>query len=222
MKSYIVILILLLCVGCDGAISAQKPHSQTISIEIGKSQLVIPSKYIANGVSSFTSQTSLDTSTGILLKIPMKDLGFTHGDQNNLVKNITLLVSPITEHYQNNQLGPDAIDAWTGKGLYRKSVIEFDETVGLYRIAPKAGYPKLWHYFKEKPSQINKSDAEWIGNCTVGPLDNESKDMSNVACSSTFINLPLQIEVTFAGTHIKSIDAIHKAITSKVETWTKN
>ena len=177
MKSYIVILILLLCVGCNGAISAQKTHIQTISIVVGNSQLVIPSKYLASDFSSFASQTSLDTSTGILLKIPMKDLGFTYGEQNNLVKNISLLVSPITDHYQSNRLGPDAIDAWTGKGLYRNSVIEFDKTVGLYRIAPKAGHPKLWHYFKEKPSRINKNNAEWIGSCTVGPLDSESKDM---------------------------------------------
>lgn len=220
MRPYIILSFLLLCSACDASTPSQQTQNQTISVEVGSLQLTIPSKYLASGASPLTTQSSLDTSTEVLLKIPMKDLGVEHAEQNNLVKNITLLISSVTKHHQDNQLGPDAIDAWTGKGLYTKRVVEFDESVELYRVAPKAGYPKLWHYFKEQPSQINRGSAEWISNCTVGPLDTEFKDMSNVACSSTFIITPLQIEATFAGTHIKSIDTIHKAIISKVGAWT--
>jgi hypothetical protein len=221
MKYYVLLFVLLLCAGCDGVTEPQQPQNHT-NVVIGNTHLVIPKSYIVSEVSSLGPQNSLDTSTGVLLKIPMKDLGFEHGDQNNLVKYITLLVSPITDHFQNSQLGPDAIDAWIGRGLYRKRVIEFDETFSLYRIAPKSGHPKLWHYFKEKPTKTNKNNAEWIGHCMVGPLASEAKDMSNVACTKTFINPPLQIEVTFAGPHINSIDAIYEVVVSTMNTWTKS
>jgi len=212
------LFVVLLLMGCD--VSATKVLGETKSaFRFGEVMLSIPKEYIVEDMTYMPHSTSLDSGNEVLLKLPLSDLGMNVTKENGLIHNVTLLISERSEHYKNNSLSPDAVDAWKGNNLYDERIIEFDNVVKLYRVSSDAGHPKLWHYFKTTPEIEKPVGDNWIADCMIGPLEEEKKDLSNAICEGLVLYKALQIEISFSGLHINSLSNIESSIMNKLKSW---
>ncbi|WP_125778869.1 hypothetical protein [Pseudoalteromonas rubra] len=185
-------------------------------IKFTKTKLLVPRNYILNRLpGSLVRNEGLDVSAEqISLKVPLSEFDITIEKDTSLKSNVILLIGD-----SSNERGSlDVDNARSRKGLYRDAVIERDPVLNLHRVYAKAGFPKLWHYFRS--DSITASGlGEWVGSCSVGPLETERSDLSNVKCTSSTTFKDVTIKYTTVAKYFATEFDVNSKIINKFAQW---
>lgn len=195
---------------------------QKEDFEIGDDVYSIPKRYILPDLPKIMppSKENMDTGGGVLLKIPLADIGIALSPgENNINNSAGLHISPVSDLTNpDTLLNPGAIEAWTGSGLFEKRGIELDRKVGLYRVFPER-IPEYWNYFREAPAEGRDAESAWVASCKVSTGREEAADRSNVDCSTSVRSGNAVIGISFPGRFIEQVDIIRNNIKEKIELW---
>ena len=208
-------------VGCGKVDSGR---DSVASYAIGSAELDIPKKYLLPGfpASMVPKGERMDAGEGVSLKIPIRDLGFDADDEKGLMRDVIVFLYDEPTYDKSKRITSDIDDAWSGKGLYREKLVEFDQVAGLYRFFPRAGYPKIWHYFSTdntKSETLAEAADNWVASCKVSPLKEEADDLTNVSCKTKVTFGDIQIQISFSGGRIRYIDTIREQTYKMIRSW---
>lgn len=215
-----IFIVFWICVlmGCD---SSKAGSGEKISVKFDDTTLEIPRVYLLpNLPASITGEGGeLDEGEGVSLKIPLPDIDYAVVSDGGLIGGVVVFLSPLSSRTLETTVSNDVLEAWKGEGLYSNRIVERDEVVSLYRVYPKAGYPKLWNYFKVEPNGGDLDVKNWVAGCRVGPLEKEAADLSNVKCKSVGFYKDIQAEISYSGVHLLSLDKLLDKINAEIKQW---
>ncbi|WP_141235647.1 hypothetical protein [Pseudoalteromonas sp. NBT06-2] len=189
---------------------------ENVFVQFTDTSLQIPKKVIIGNLpKSVVSEDGLDEKTDeISLKVPLMEIGIGDSIGQSLMENVIILIGSSG----NMNVSQDAKDALTGKGLYKNRVVSKDPTLDFYRVYSKSGHPKIWHYVKTDSGIIDES-SPWIGSCTVGPLEDEKKDLSNVKCNAKSSYKDVVFQYTTSAKYFSSTYELELLIVAKLKEW---
>ncbi len=201
--------------GCDASNSFKEFRSNNVLLHL-------PSEYILpNFPGSVVALDVGDSSRGISMKIPISDLDLGYVDQKK--EDFFIVSLYVDEQLSIEKYVPNnVVNAWLGEEKYQDRIIEYDDRVSLYRVYLKAAYPKYWHYFNEEPRRatgITDIDLQWVSDCIVSPVEEESKNLSNVRYKAYFMYADILISWSFSGNHIKNISSSKELLLKKIDQW---
>jgi hypothetical protein len=213
-----VVLWSCILMSCD---SAETGAASALKLNFHGTSLSMPSRYVLPALpASITSGGGgLDEGEGISLKIPLSDIGYDVVSDRGLVGNIVVLLTPLSQSARDARVSADVQNAWKGLDLYINRIIERDDVVNMYRVYSKAGYPKLWNYFRVEPDGSTLDPKNWVGNCMVGPLDQQTSNLSNVTCKTLTAYKNVQIELSYSGVHLLSLDTLAAKLLAQISAW---
>ncbi|QIJ03860.1 hypothetical protein [Shewanella chilikensis] len=207
------VILLLFLAGCE---TEEIKSMDILEVKIAGTKLFIPKSYVLSDLPTLiVADKNLDSqSEQLSLKVPLFEFNVESKGDSSLLGNAILLIGNVVGE------GPskDIDDAKSQLGLYKGAIIEKDSYLGLYRVYPKSGYPKLWHYFKADTDSIDESD-EWFGSCTVGPLEDEKYDLSNVKCTAVTSYKDVSIKYTTNAKYFLADFKLKQAIISTFKRW---
>lgn len=205
--------VLFLLIGCS---KEEESTLNLVEVQFSDTKMSIPKGYILGDLpSSVVSSDNLDdVDAQISMKVPLSELNIESKEGPSLQSNIIFLIGNLS----NESSSKDVENARNKTGFYKDAIVEKDPVLALYRVYPKSGHPKLWHYFKsDSPSVIQSS--EWVGSCIVGPLEGENADLSNVKCTAMTSYKDLAIKYTTSAKYFSEEFYIRKAIADKFSKW---
>lgn len=213
-------LLLLFLSACLFACEPPKVNSQQVGITFGNTKWSIPKKYFLPELpSTLVPLQGLDKDVGVLLEIPLRDLGYGIKKGIGHSQNLTFLVTPLKVHHPPIRLLPPAFLAWQGSGLYKNRFIEFDKMIQLYRVYDDAEYRTTWEFFKSYPNSSKVPETEWVAGCLIGPLEKETPNLSNVTCKTTFLYKDIHVQMTLSGMYIKLIEEFKQKVLELFRSW---
>jgi hypothetical protein len=167
----------------------------------------IPSSYLLPGLpSSIVPTDELDSSDGISLMVPFRDLGVTeHAD-------LIVLISAPSEYLTEYGVTVDANNAWNGREVYEHRIVENDEVAGLFRVGSEAGSPMFWHYFTASPSDDAQARETWVASCYEAIAGYS-------ICNTQFLFNHVQVELSFPGEEIGNVDELKHGFREMFDSW---
>jgi len=190
-------------------------------MNFGSTTLAIPHKYLLPKLPpTIVPGTGLDADSGVLIKVPLTDLGIEPVSRGGLTDSLIVLISGTSNSESTAQLAPDTIDAWNAAGLYQDRIIEFDETVNLYRVYPRAGHPLIWQYFKASPLEGGSPEALWVASC-MAPPGTDGTALIDISCQIISRYKSVESQITLAGKNIQALDAINDGYCRLLARWDK-
>lgn len=208
----------LLCVvtlnlACDGS---GRNKMENVLVQFTDTKLQIPKEVIISHLpKSVVAEDGLDQkSDEISLKLPLMDIGIGDSKGSSLLENVIILIGSSG----NMDASQDLKDAMTGKGLYKNRIVSKDPTLNYYRVYSKSGHPKIWHYVKTESGTIDESSL-WVGSCTVGPLEDEKRDLSNVKCNAKSSYKDIVFQYTTSAKYFSPKHELEASIIAKLKEW---
>lgn len=188
-----------------------------VKVTFANTELSVPQKFLLAALpKSLVPQNGrLDDQKGISLRIPVVEFGLGPDSETEGNKAIVVLMTGLS----GGELPRDAQDAWNAQGLYESRIVEYDYAVGLFRVYPRSGYPKLWHYFEASPLGEESVRADWVGSCNAPPGRKEEIDLSNVSCHTIAVYKDVESQITVSGDLVSLLDAILQRYEDLLRDW---
>ena len=211
--------VLIIAINRKGEIETSKMIPGIISVKFGDTTLDIPRVYLLPNLPASISGGGgeLDDGEGISLKIPLPNTAWVV--DKGLIISVIAILSPLPSGALETTVSDDVLNAWKGGGLYSNRIIKHDDAVSLYRVYSRVGYPKRWNYFKVKPVDGALDVKNWVAHCMLGPLEEESASLSNVKCKSIIFYKDIQIEISYSGVHLRSLQDLLDKVKADVSNW---
>lgn len=212
-RQIVLVSLLLLFAGCE---NEEVKSMNVLEAKIADTKLLIPKKYVLGDLpASIVAGENFDAQSGqFSLKVPLSEFDIKSKNDSTLLSNAIILVGSV----MNENTSKDVADAKIQLGLYKDAIIEKDYSLGLYRVYPKSGHPKIWHYFKADTNSIDQS-TEWVASCTVGPLEDEKGDLSNVNCSAVTSYKDVSVKYTTNAKYFLADFKLNEAIVRTFKRW---
>lgn len=215
--------VFIICWGCIlmGCGSSKVDSDDSVSVKFHDTTLELPRKYLLPNLPASISDDggSLDDGEGVSLKIPLSEINYNVVSNKGLIGNAVVFLTPLPPRVSEASVSDDVLNAWQGRGLYSDRVVEYDSVVNLYRVYSKAGYPKLWNYFRVEPEANSLDQKNWVANCMVGPLEKESDDLSNVKCNTIMSYKDVQVELSYSAIHLPSLEKLLSNLKVQLVNW---
>jgi len=188
-----------------------------VKVTFADTELSVPQKFLLPALpNSLVPQSGrLDDQKGISLRIPVVDLGLGPDSDTKGSKGIVVLMTALS----GGELPRDAQDAWNAQGLYESRIVEYDYAVGLFRVYPRSGYPKLWQYFESSPNGDESVTADWVASCNAPPGRKEEIDLSNISCHAITVYKDVESQITVSGDLVSLLDAILQRYENLLKGW---
>ena len=215
MKIVTLLLISIFWLGCEPSV-----NTQSIEVTFDHTCLLIPKKYFLSDLPpTLVPSQGLDKNIGVLLDIPLPDLGYHIKKKIGYRYELTVLMTPLKiQNSSTPTLPPIAIQAWKSSGLYEDRIIEFDKITQLYRVY-SSEHRVMWDFFKSYPKNSGVPEEEWVAGCLRGPLEEEAPDLSNVTCKTEFLYQDIHIQMTLSGMYINSIEELKDRVKKLFSQW---
>ena len=206
--------ILSVLIGCD---PSAEETDDAVDVVFRDTKLRVPQKYMLPVLpkSIVPQDHGLDDSRELSLRIPVADLEIATDVESGASKGVIVLLT----YRSDEQMPRSAKDAWNAEGLYETRIVEFDYSVGLYRVYPKSGYPKIWHYFVSSPEDSKATSARWVASCNSPPTRSEKLDLSNVICKSVIKFKDFESHVTLTGEYVDQLEIILQRFECLLASW---
>ena len=193
----------------------------TISLELGGTKFNVPEKYLIsedNGLLK-PNRAVLDIQPEFSVGISVDELEI---GQAAAPKSRELhILARVSLAGSDSGISQDAIDAWTGQGLYEERVVDEEVELGLVRIYPKAGYPFLWNYFYVKPDHDSTEQdisRYWLASCRVN-LRAASSRFDAADCLATTKWKNVRLEIRYPGYLIQQTEELKSYFVTKLAEW---
>lgn len=197
------------------------PPENNLPVEItfGETRFLIPQEYFVPHLpSTLVPSQGMDKDVGVLLDIPLQDLGYPLERKMGYRYELTFLITPLKIHHSPT-LPLSASHAWNGSDLYEDRVIEFDKLTHLYRVYDST-YRITWHFFKSFPTGLIVPKQEWVAACRIKYTKKEElSNLDYVTCKTFFLYKEVHIQMTFSGRYIKKIEEIKQKILQLFKNW---
>lgn len=210
------ILVLTLLLGCE----PMQPPDRFVNVKFDYTNLSVPSKYLLSPLpSSFIPSKGMDKdSGGVSLRLPLEDLNYNFGTGIGFRYVLHLSTAPLSNIHSPNQLPSFILNAWNGLGAYKSRIIEFDETVQLYRVYANE-YKRTWEYFKSHPSSTKLSIEEWVAGCNLSVTTTDLTDFSSITCKTFFLYKDIHVKMTFSGEYLHLMEEFEKKVKELFSSW---
>ncbi len=214
MKRLLIWFFISLLFGCE----PPKRDNKNTCVTLGNTNLSIPNTYFLPGLPpSLVPSQGLDKNVGVLLEIPLRDLGYKKTGTGYAL-DLTFLVTPLNLHHPQTRLPPTVLKAWKGYGSYKNRIIEFDNVTQLYRIYATK-YRNSWQFFKSYPDGSMSYDEKWVATCSLKFSEQNLSNFSSITCKTRFLYKDIHIQMTLSGMYLDLIEEFKLKIRNLFKDW---
>ena len=206
---------LLFFVGCTS--DHTEAARSKVQLNFGKTTYSIPSEYFTTDLpTTMIPDEGLDSDTGISLKIPMADIELSPEALIDAKSGVLALLRESKDAQSQPSILPSGLAAWNGKGLFKDRVIEFDDSVELFRVYPESGYPVFWEFFRTSPLDSGTAEPTWVAGCWAS---DSSDALNNATCDFPAKHMGVYGRISFPGKYIEHAEEIKLGFIKLLRGW---